>query len=504
MNMNKKESGDYQTPINFSDKICSILLEKYSIQPHNVIEPTMGVGNFLFSTAKIFKKASLFGIEINKNYIDTAIKNGLEGKFFCENIFNFDFNKVKDEFSKYQDPLLLIGNPPWVTNSSLSSLDSLNLPFKDNFKQIKGFDAVTGKANFDICEYIILQLLSEFQGHNNCYLAFLCKEIVVKNIIRDLEKYDFKLEFSDVYKFNAMKVFSVNCDAVLFVAKLSTEFNCKTADVYDIINPYEKKSSFGWVDDKFISDIRNYIDDFDGECQFKWRQGVKHDCSKVMEITMKEGHFFNGYKEEIDFVNSDNIYPLVKSSGFKTSLIKSFNKFVIVTQHYVREDTSYLKKNTKLYSYLLSHSDDFNKRKSIIYKNTPQFSMFGIGDYSFYKYKIGISGFYKEPKFSYLCSSKPVMVDDTCYFIGTNDKIASMILFSLLDTEYVYDFLKSISFINSKRPFTKDVLQRLDIYKIYKKYTPAIIIKKIKEVFNENCTEDSIYQFEVKLKDNSY
>jgi len=38
-------------------------------------------------------------------------------------------------------------NPPWVTNSQLSALNSNNLPAKSNFKQAKGIDAITGKQN---------------------------------------------------------------------------------------------------------------------------------------------------------------------------------------------------------------------------------------------------------------------------------------------------------------------------------------------------------------------
>jgi hypothetical protein len=80
---------------------------------------------------------------------------------FNENIFNFDFNKIKCEINK-ADNLLIIGNPPWVTNSELTSMDSDNLPNKENFKGLSGLDAITGKGNFDIAEYIILKLLNEF------------------------------------------------------------------------------------------------------------------------------------------------------------------------------------------------------------------------------------------------------------------------------------------------------------------------------------------------------
>ena len=501
MTLSKFETGDYQTPVDFAKGVCSLLKEKYGINPTNIVEPTMGKGSFLQASKESFPNASLFGIEIDESYINEAKSSGLTGTFFCDNIFTFDFNKLKDSFKNYRDGLLLIGNPPWVTNSSLSSIDSINLPFKDNFKKEKGFDAVTGKGNFDICEYIFLELLSEFKNHKNCFFAFLCKEIVAKNIIRDLHKYDFNLDFADLYSFDSSAVFGVSCDAVLFVTKISQVEKNIVAHKYNINSPFSLISSFGYVDDKFISNIDNYNDEIDGHSQLMWRQGIKHDCSKVMEIVKKGEIYLNGYKEPIDFFDSKNVYPLVKSSGFKKSIINSFDRYVIVTQHYVREDTSYLQQDEKLYSYLVSHRSDFEKRKSIIYKNTPEFSIFGIGEYSFLKYKIGLSGFYKEPKFSFLLSTKPVMVDDTCYFIGSDNKNDAMILYSILDSTKVYNFLKSISFQNSKRPFTKDVLQRLDLLKLINSFTYEEVINKVSLLFNVTIQINDIDDLKKRLLD---
>lgn len=214
-----------------------------------------------------------------------------------------------------------------------------------------------------------------------------------------------------------------------------------------------------------------------------------------MELMFDGKVWKNKYGEIIDFVDSEYIYPLVKSSGFKNNIITDFKKRVIVTQHYVREDTEKLKEDEKLYSYLVSHKSDFDNRKSVIYKNTPPFSIFGIGDYSFYKYKIGISGFYKTPKFCYLSSSKPVMVDDTCYFIGTNDVIESYILYAVLDNDIIYSFLESISFKNSKRPFTKDILQRIDLIKGINKISKGLIIERIRKEFDVEISNDNIQNF---------
>src|SRR5207244_5466142 len=58
--------------------------------------------------------------------------------------------------------ILILGNPPWVTNTTLSSLESTNLPAKSNFKGHSGLDAITGKSNFDIAELSLLQLIRDF------------------------------------------------------------------------------------------------------------------------------------------------------------------------------------------------------------------------------------------------------------------------------------------------------------------------------------------------------
>ena len=41
-----------------------------------------------------------------------------------------------------------------------SALASPNLPSKSNFQNRKGLDAVTGKANFDISEWMLIQLMA--------------------------------------------------------------------------------------------------------------------------------------------------------------------------------------------------------------------------------------------------------------------------------------------------------------------------------------------------------
>ena len=121
------------------------------------------------------------------------------------------------------------------------------------------------------------------------------------------------------------------------------------------------------------------------------------------------------------------------------------------------------------WKYLNDNRSLFDNRKSSIYNGAPAFSMFGVGDYSYAKYKVGISGFYKKPIFSLLYNEEdvehPVMLDDTTYFISFDNYDLAYVCMLLLNSCKVQEFLYSISFQDAKRPYTKKVLQRLDINK---------------------------------------
>ena len=61
-----KEHGDYQTPIFFVEKVLELInIEQFE----NIIEPTMGIGNFLISAIKKNKKINIYGVELQERYI---------------------------------------------------------------------------------------------------------------------------------------------------------------------------------------------------------------------------------------------------------------------------------------------------------------------------------------------------------------------------------------------------------------------------------------------------
>lgn len=461
--LNKLEYGDYQTPLDFCKKIVNIIQKE--VNPSIILEPTFGIGNFIKVTNQKFDRVKkIYGIEINKEYFESV--QGITNKFigYNESIFEFNHKKIINNIGK-NDELLIIGNPPWVTNSQLMMKELENIPKKNNFKKLRGFESITGASNFDICEYIILDLLNQYK-YINANIAMLCKTSVATNIIKEISKYKFKISNIKMYLFDAKKVFGVNCEACLFFAKLDNICE-KTVNVYNIDNPNDLIYKFGWKQNKFYSNFDMIDSNIDGKFPIEWRQGIKHDCSKIMELRLINNKYFNGLKEEVE-VESNLVYPLLKSSDLKEKYIDKSDKFVIVTQNKVKQDTKYIADDSpKLWNYLNKNKEKLDSRKSSIYNNAPAFSIFGIGDYSFYKYKVAVSGFYKKPNFVVLSSTeKPIMLDDTCYFIGFEKEKDAIITMTLLNSQKVQDFLYSIAFLDKKRPYTKEVLMRIDLPKI--------------------------------------
>ena len=177
-----------------------------------------------------------------------------------------------------------------------------------------------------------------------------------------------------------------------------------------------------------------------------------------------DGVFKNKLGELIE-LESNYIYPLWKCTDLFHGKL-NLKRGVIVPQKKVGEETSYLQQVApKLWDYLHCHIDKFDKRKSSIYRGKPAFSIFGIGEYSFYLYKVAISGLHKEPRFRVITpvNNRPVMLDDTCYFLPCNSLEQATTLSNLLNSSICLQFLLARTFVDAKRPITKKLLQCINI-----------------------------------------
>jgi hypothetical protein len=468
---NRVEYGDFQTNKQLAESVCNYLKSK-NINPKILLEPTCGKGNFILSAIKTFGSLQqIFGIEIQEKYLwhlkfellEYFLQNPTANKpqinlYHCS-VFDFDFKIIKSQINNQE--LLVIGNPPWVTNSTLSTLNSTNLPKKSNFKNAKGIDAITGKGNFDIGEFISLKMLDLFSKENG-YFAFLIKNSVVKNIVFEQKKNKYPISDIEKHTINAKQEFNASVDASLFVCKFSStpEFTAKEFDFYTS----KHRVTLGWVNNKFASDIEKYkkYQHLDGVCPFEWRQGIKHDCAKIMELERIDGGFRNALGEEFE-LEEDLIYGILKSSDLKEDIVYIPRKYTIITQKRIGEETSQiLEKLPKTKAYLHRHKEHFANRKSSIYNDKPMFSIFGVGDYSFKPYKVAISGLYKQTKFTLIKPNGTVLLlDDTCYFIGFDTFEEAQNIQSLLNQPETQEFIESFMFTDAKRAITKDLLMRI-------------------------------------------
>lgn len=159
---------------------------------------------------------------------------------------------------------------------------------------------------------------------------------------------------------------------------------------------------------------------------------------------------------------------ILKSSDLGNGRIE-IRKFVLVTQKHIGDDTSIIQLVApKTWAYLERHSEKLDGRKSSIYRNRPRFSVFGIGSYAFAPWKVAISGLYKSFCFVVVppWDQRPVMVDDTCYSIPCQSEEEASLLHCLLSSEMAMDFLRSLVFIDSKRPITVDALRRISFVEL--------------------------------------
>lgn len=464
------EYGDFQTPDDLA-RAATEVIRQLGFEPRSVLEPTCGRGAFLFSAVDMFPKAEIIvGVDINKVHLNHLQKRIIEEdqkpsiKTIHADFFTLDWSEILKDLL---DPILIIGNPPWVTSSELGTLQSSNLPEKSNFQSRGGFEALTGKSNFDISEWMLLKYLEWLQKRMGM-VAMLCKTAVARKILVHAWKHDYPLRSARIYRIDALKRFGASVDACFFLIDCAQEAGSKDCEIYEKLTDSKPSHTIGYHDGVVISDVNLYE-----KCKFlrginktyTWRSGVKHDCARVMELERSQTGFLNGLGEFICLENK-YVYPLFKSSDIGNGRVRECRKYVLVTQRYIGEDTSRIKKEApKTWKYLQSNTKLLEKRASSIYRNRPSFSIFGVGDYTFASWKVAISGFYKRLNFKSIgpIEDRPAIFDDTIYFLPAWSEGEANFLSEILNSKPAQEFFTSMIFWSDKRPITIDLLKRLNI-----------------------------------------
>jgi hypothetical protein len=470
-----RDLGDFQTPPELVDQVLAVLGPVGRLWSR-VLEPTCGTGNFVEGLLRgDSPPQEIRGFEIQDQHLRKAsqVMNSasvVTVDLRTADIFQMDLRK--DLSWNHSGPLLVLGNPPWVTNSELSCLGSANVPRKTNLRKLSGIAAITGESNFDLGEALWIKLLTELE-HEKPTIALLCKTAVARNVLRFAAEQRISLARAEIRGIEARKWFSAAVDACLFVVQMGPgQDNPKAALYVDLFSSLP----YGVVDGSAL--CRTAAPKVKAESTSQngltltWRQGIKHDAVSVMELTEDlPGRWRNKLGAVVE-VEPLFVYPLLKSSDLFNSDQPQPRRSLIVTQRRIGEDTDRFRVIAPmLWSYLQKNKWAFAKRKSSVFKGRPDFSLFGVGDYSFADYKVAIAGMYSEPKFRVVCpiQGKPVMLDDTCYFAPCESKAQAALLANLLNDPACLDLLKSLIFSGGKRPITKTILQRIDLAELIKR-----------------------------------
>lgn len=461
------EFGDFQTPAALATQVCNYL-RALGLRPDAIVEPTCGVGAFVLAAAHTFGEArEVWGYEVNASYLDTlrdrlgATPLSSRVRLAQADFFTTDW---RAQTQGLPGRLLILGNFPWVTNSTQGTIGGKNLPEKSNFLGRDGFDAISGKANFDISEWMLLDVL-RWLAPRGGDIAMLVKTTVARKVLAHAERQRLPVTQGQVVAIDAKEHFGAAVDACLLVIRLDP--NAPPSYDYTVFGSLAegRGRKVGHRQGLTVSDLETFesCSFLLGQSPQKWRSGIKHDASAVMELSRSPSGYQNGLGEVVE-LEELYLFPLLKGSDIGSN--KEWRgKFILVTQRAVGASTAPIKELApKTWAYLEAHAEHLDARGSSIYAKNPRFSIFGVGDYAFKPWRIAICGLYKALRFRLVAplASRPVMFDDTVYYLSFDTEEEARQTLTALGSDRAMGLLSSLIFWDEKRPIKTGILNVLD------------------------------------------
>ena len=134
------EFGDFQTPaILAQEAMAHLKAHDPDFHPKTIIEPTCGVGAFLLAAADAYPDAErVVGLEIESEYLNILRSEVADRADACRfelieaDFFKTDWAKL---LGSLPEPILIVGNPPWVTSADIGRLKGRRLPGTTSFQK---------------------------------------------------------------------------------------------------------------------------------------------------------------------------------------------------------------------------------------------------------------------------------------------------------------------------------------------------------------------------------
>lgn len=463
----KVQFGDFQTPLPLAREVCA-LLRSIMGSPTSLLEPTCGKGTFLLAALESFPEVRIArGFDCNPQYVEAARRTLLDRPQVQIEVADF-FTLAWDRLlSELPEPILVVGNPPWVTNATQGAIEGTNLPEKRNVDRLRGIEALTGCANFDVSEAILREIVRRLEGRV-ATVALLCKTSVARRVLAACWKGKTPLEEARFYRIDASEAFGVSVNAGLLMLRLRPDASVSECEVFDSFSSPRPVSTFGKAGDLIVADLATYtsLSFLHTPGLVGWRSGVKHDCRRVFELEARADAFVNGFGERVD-IEREVVFPLLKSSDIVHG--RAPRRFILLPHRSMRASPRELKERAPAaWHYLQSHATILERRRSAIYRKRPPFSIFGIGPYSLTDWKVAVAGLSKELKFAKIgpYKGRPVVLDDTCYLFPCQSRQECEVLHDLVSSGPAVAFWSSLLFWDAKRPITAKLLNLLDLARL--------------------------------------
>ncbi len=477
----KVEFGDFQTPPSLARDVVEVLARS-GLSPVSLLEPTCGTGNLLLAALERFGSLEhALGLELDRRHLRSARAaiRALHPAAHCTlraaDFFEVDWDAC---LAALPDPLLVIGNPPWVTNAELGRRGGSNLPPKSNAARLPGLAALTGHSNFDISQWMLERSL-EWLAQRRATLAVLCKTQVARRVLEHAWGRDAPLAIADLYRIDAAAHFGASVDACLLVVSTTqgpTVRECRVHSSLDPVALHDEPGArrFGLRAGRLVSDVAAHGRwahlTGTSPAPWRWRSGIKHDCARVMELRETPNGLVNGLDEPVK-LERELLFPLCKSAqlGSQSRARRRERRWLLVPQRTTGEDTAALAQRAPLaWAYLCRHAARLDARRSAVYRGRPRFAVFGVGPYSFATWKVAISGLYKRLRFRVLgpVAGQPHVLDDTGYSLPCRSESEARFLLKLLESEPAQEFFAARVFWDAKRPITIGLLGQLDLAKL--------------------------------------
>ena len=518
----RQTTGTFHTPGFLADMVVDRLVSVSDLglaRPiRSVLDPGCGFGVFLVSLLQRFgtdldiqgRDVSPLAVYLSRLVLLERLVRGFGWSVSSAQQWVMRAVRIEDVIvglgpeGKSVDPCFdaLVGNPPWVPWDRVSAAYRRRIRAMGQSRPYlfseTGFSAMTGGASDDLSS-VFVALSVERHLRRSGVMAFLVKQTLFTNetgsALRALGRQGPRClplgvvgveDLSDCHSLfgsggqqTALMLARLGHPAAFPVPwriwTLSKAHLRPDQTVQAVpINPKEHGSTWQVVP------MGSFVGNADEADHRRWayadrvRHGLKHDAEGLLVFDALERRKDvvvaqpKGGGEAV-LLEPDCIFPYVKPRHIGALTLKGW-RYVLVPQLRTGEDNEeeLAERFPRTYEYLRRNRARLDARKSKVFRIGPFYNMFGLGPYTWNRYRVAWSGLGFRPLFVVLSElddewigRKPPLVDGGCYSLALDSEQEAWYVAGLLNSTPIKRRLRLLA-SGSKRALGKKAISRLD------------------------------------------